>query len=90
MLNVANSAPPPGWVEISGVANGDPVPSTVPLVAVAYQFKVVPADPVALSVTDPGPQCVPGVVEVISAQVVLKLLTADHPLTPSTPQLLLT
>ena len=45
-----------------GVVNEFPLPKEVPPVAAAYQFSVVPAEPVAPKVTVPVPQRVAGAV----------------------------
>ncbi len=47
-----------------GVVKLFPEANDKPPVAFAYQFKVVPAEPVALKATVPTPQRSPGVVEV--------------------------
>ena len=45
---------------IDGVTNVVPVPSEVPPVAAAYQLMTAPGIAVALKVTAPGPQVLPG------------------------------
>ncbi len=43
-----------------GVVNVDPVPSELPPVAAAYQLIVAPGEAVALRLTGPTPQLLPG------------------------------
>jgi len=63
-------------VLITGVVNGEPVPSWVPPTARSYQL-IVPPVPVASRFTVPIPQRVPGVVPVICGLFTVAVATFD-------------
>ena len=72
-----------------GVVNVEPLPNELPPVSAAYQL-IVPAEVVAPSDTDPGPQRLPGKVPVIVGAPMLIAVPLSLPVTDGLPDTTLT